>query len=123
MKPENLLFLPSLTSLSADPFREGLAAVANDGKWGFIDSTGKFAISPQFEWVSFYSDGLAAAKSGGKVGYIDKSGKFAITPQFDMALDFREGLAQVGIGNINDSSNSRQGYINKEGKYVWNPAN
>jgi hypothetical protein len=38
----------------------------------------------------------------------------AINPQFDRAGDFYRGLAPVWLGN-------RQGYINKQGKYVWLP--
>jgi hypothetical protein len=49
------------------------------------------------------------------VGYIDKQGRFAINPQFDTGGDFAGGLAPVWVAG-------RQGYINKSGKFVWNPA-
>jgi hypothetical protein len=38
----------------------------------------------------------------------------AINPQFDRAGDFYRGLVPVWLGN-------RQGYTNKQGKYVWWP--
>ncbi len=34
---------------AADMFREGLAPVKKDGKWGFIDTKGRFRIDPSFE--------------------------------------------------------------------------
>ncbi|PSO66851.1 MAG: hypothetical protein BRC47_02055 [Cyanobacteria bacterium QS_7_48_42] len=37
-----------------------------------------------------------------------------VNPQFDSAEKFCQGLAEVTIG-------SKTGYINKAGKYVWNP--
>ena len=67
----------------------GLAAVlpTADGKWGFIDTTGHFAIEPQFDnypagYVAPFSDGYASIESKQRVGYIDKTGQFAITPRF-----------------------------------------
>jgi hypothetical protein len=37
-----------------------------------------------------------------------------INPQFDQGGNFQAGLAPVWVGN-------REGYIDKHGKYVWNP--
>lgn len=42
------------------PFCDGMAAVKKNGLWGFIDSTGKLVIEPQFYRVEDFSDGLAA---------------------------------------------------------------
>jgi hypothetical protein len=41
-------------------FSEGLAAVRVDGKWGFIDRTGKMTIPAQFGIAEPFSEGLAA---------------------------------------------------------------
>ena len=38
------------------------------------------------------------------------------TPQFDSADHFNEGLAEVRIGG-------KVGFIDKTGKYIWNPQN
>lgn len=32
----------------------------DNGKWGFIDTTGKILVAPQYEWAGIFSDGLAA---------------------------------------------------------------
>jgi hypothetical protein len=82
-------------------FFNGLAAAENDnGKWGFIDNTGKVVIPFQFETGSMFSEGLAPVFSKDKYGYIDKSGKWAIQPQFTQANGFVDGLAVVKRGGV-----------------------
>ena len=83
-------------------FCEGLAAVAIDnGKFGFIDKTGKYIIKPQYDAASPFSEGMAAvnigAKQGygGKWGYIDRTGKMIIKPKYDYAGQFKNGIAEV----------------------------
>ena len=102
-------------------FSEGLARVRLDGKCGYIDQSGKVVISPQFEICGDFSEGLAGitvfdANGRFKDGYIDKSGNVVIQPRFDRSFNFHEGLAQVRI-------NRKLGYIDKTGKYVWEPTN
>jgi hypothetical protein len=45
------------------PWSEGVAALLDDkaGKWGFVDASGKFVISPRFDAVSSFSRGFAWA--------------------------------------------------------------
>ncbi len=62
------------------PFSEGLAAVKTDESWGFIDTTGKLAITPQFEFARPFEDGLALVRIHGKQTYITKTGAFVIDP-------------------------------------------
>ena len=50
------------------------------------------------------------------VTVVDKSGKYAINPQFDEAAAFADGLARVKVSR-------KTGYVNPDGKYVWNPTN
>ena len=92
-------------------FSAGLAAVAVGGKWGYIDTTGKWSINPQFDLAGDFADGLAPVTIAGKVGYIDKDGKFIVNPQYDSGAEFYEGLAAVG-------NEQRFGYIDTKGKQV-----
>lgn len=91
-------------------------------KYGFIDRTGNYLISPRFDGAGPFSEGLAVAKIegdfNGKWGYIDKTGKYAIKPQFDAAGPFSEGLAAVNIGG---DINGKWGFIDKSGKFVIKP--
>ena len=84
---------------------------AKDGKFGFVDKTGKVAIEPQFELADPFSEGFAAVLIGDKWGFIDKTGKVVISPQFDATNFFSDGLALVLIG-------WKQVYIDKTGKVV-----
>lgn len=90
---------------SARDFSEGLAAVEQRNKWGFIDPDSKFRIEPQFEAARSFSDGLAAVRREGKWGYVDSTGQWIIQPQFHAADDFSDSLALTDIGYINKSGN------------------
>jgi hypothetical protein len=102
---------------SADfSFSEGLAAwVGGDGRWGFIDKTGGFAIAPELDQVTAFCDGLAAVcvtLNKDTWGYIDNRGAWVIEPQFRLARPFSHGLAAVVIGD-------KSAYIDRTGKVVW----
>ncbi len=83
-------------------FSEGLAVAMRDGEhlWGYINTSGEFAISPRFEsslsdYVWSFADGLARIKVKDKFGFIDRSGAFVIKPQLLDAIDFNDGMARV----------------------------
>lgn len=89
-----------------------LYPISKDGKWGYIDKSGKVLVRPQFESAFLFSDGLAAvSRDGQKYGFIDSSGNFMIEPRYDFALPFREGLAMVRIGD-------KVGYVGRTGRLV-----
>ena len=53
-------------------FREGLAAVKLNGKWGFVDKSGNEAVPLKYDEVRLFSEGLAAVKLNGKWGFISR---------------------------------------------------
>jgi WG containing repeat len=68
--------------------------------WGYINTSGEFAISPRFEssqsdYVWSFADGLAKIEVKDRFGFIDHSGEFVIKPQLLDAMDFSDGLARV----------------------------
>ena len=90
--------------------------ISVNNKTCYIDKTGKVVVKPQFDMGNEFSEGLAAVSIlGGGVGFIDNKGKVVIKPQLQFAETFSEGLAKVDISN-------RHGYIDKTGKYVWEPS-
>lgn len=100
-------------------FAEGLAAfsVTQDAKikWGFVDSNGKVAISPQFASTGNFSNGKCAVQNEeGKWGFIDSEGKIVINYQFEAAEKFVNGQAVVKF-------DGKAGAIDVEGRYVINP--
>ncbi|MDK1032231.1 MAG: WG repeat-containing protein, partial [Planctomycetia bacterium] len=92
-----------------------LLPIKQNGKWGYIDKSGKIIIKPQFDDAWFFSEGLARVGFGEqrgalkwlpeslrgslglahvktvyKYGFIDKTGTMVIKPQFDNAMSFSE---------------------------------
>lgn len=97
--------------------------VAITYKWGFIDTTGKIVIQPQYDDVLPFSEGLAAVMNLKEPkqplwGYINKKGKMVIPQIYERAKSFTDGLGCVRIKSNDELIN---GYINKKGKYVIQP--
>ena len=81
---------------AAYSFSEGLAPVKIDGKWGYVDKTGRLAISPRYESApSAFSEGYAVVPVEGGEQFIDSTGTVAIEEVFDSAWPFMNGLAFV----------------------------
>jgi len=92
-----------------------LFQIVRDGKWGFMNRTGRIVISPAFaEERDFFHDLAAVALPEGKWGYINQTGKLVIDGRFDEVRDFLEELAPVRIGR-------KWGYINTSGQMVVEP--
>lgn len=109
------------TYKDARRFSEGLVPVQDENQtgkngWIYIDRTGKQAIKDTFWFTGPFSEGLAAVARDNyvKKGYIDRSGAMVIKAQFDRAGKFQNGIARVLVGN-------KWGYIDKTGRYVWEP--
>lgn len=80
---------------SAHEFRDGLAAIQQRARWGFMDTSGQIVIPPRFASVMGFSEGLAAVRSGGAWGFIDTTGQFVIPPTLSSCGSFHEGRAWV----------------------------
>jgi hypothetical protein len=95
-------------------FAEGLAVVAQEKKYGFIDTDGKVRIPFRFSHAATFSEDLASAQrdAGGPSGFIDKVGNWVIPPRFKAAEPFVDGLALVM------TDEGRWDYIDRTGKTV-----
>src|SRR5690554_5998565 len=69
-------------------FNEGLARIKQDGKWGYLDATGKEVIPFEYDDAGSFSEGLAPVMKRKKWGYIDKSGRVVIDLHYDGAGGF-----------------------------------
>ncbi|MEM7101897.1 MAG: WG repeat-containing protein [Bacteroidota bacterium] len=83
-------------------------------RYGYMNSTGEWVITPQFDWAYGFSEGLASVNKDGKWGFIDKKGQTVIGYRdFEEGSRFINGLAAISInGNWNN-------YINKKGEFVY----
>ncbi len=87
-----------------------LTYAEKDKKIGFVDSSGKWVIEPQFDKARAFSDGLAPVANGKTWGYINEQGEMVIEPQFRDAEVFSDGLAPV--------KDKEWGFIDTSGKLV-----
>jgi hypothetical protein len=60
---------------AASPFREGVAAVKLDGKWGYIETNGNWFILPRFEDAKPFYNGRAFASCHGNPVVVTRRGE------------------------------------------------
>lgn len=95
-------------------FSEGLLAVKNNGKWGYMNKKGDMVIDCLYESAGNFSEGLAVVKKDGKCGYINNKGEVVIDFKYDSADNFSFGY---GVGYIGRSKNI---VIDKNGNEIIN---
>lgn len=88
-----------------------LHRISVNRKVGFIDSSGKVVIEPQFDWAYEFSEGLSQARLGDKEGYIDSTGKWVFEINTHDDRPFRCGVAVVCTGK-------RTGIVDRTGKVI-----
>jgi hypothetical protein len=99
-------------------FQEGLARVAKNGKFGFIDKTGEIIIDFVYEDVGHFSQGLAYyMNSEDRYGYIDKKGEIVISPKYDYAEEFNLNKQAI-VADINDDYDYIYSLIDKDGDVI-----
>ena len=110
------------------PFSEGLAVIyiyntKNEVTTGFMDKKGKIKYAMTFllpkdlekeEFCVFenFSSGMAQITLDYRTGYINKNFQIVIPPIYEFARDFDGELAYVKFEDM-------EGYINKQGKWIW----
>jgi hypothetical protein len=116
-------------------FAEGVAAAsiaynASLEKWGYINTSGKFVIEPQFDYAELFFFGTAVAGIGYhrpasqrlslpnidqcKYGLINKEGAFLIQPSFERLYQLERDVfgAQLKAGNDYMWTPRERGLIN-----------
>lgn len=109
------LVVAALALASAPHADAPLFRVRVDGKWGYIDASGRVVIAPRFDRADPFSEGLAAVQEGEVLGYVDATGRMVLVPAQAPAgtlhRRFSEGLAAVRVGD-------RHGYVDRTGALV-----
>ena len=93
---------------------ESLVKVEVNGKFGFVDKTGKEIVPPKYDDIHEFSEGLAKVQIDGKRGFINTEGKEVVELKYDKAWKFSEGLAKV-------KANGKFGFVDKTGKEIVPP--
>ena len=111
---------PKLEFEQTRGFSSGYAAVYKEGKWGYIDKTGKLVIPYTFDYAESFAGSYAVVQLNGGAsagsrtplyGLIDKKGKPLAGVEYQLISDAKEGLYVVG-------KDGKFGYIDKKGKLV-----
>ena len=92
-------------------FREGMARVKKNGKWGLIDKTGEVIMPVEYDKIWDFNEGLAQVWKNDKRGYINKTGKVVIPIEYDYVTSFDDGLVSV-------RKNDKWGFLDMTGKVV-----
>ncbi|MFL5262622.1 MAG: WG repeat-containing protein [Anaeromyxobacteraceae bacterium] len=101
---------------------EGLVAVRYQGRWGYVDRTGRGVIRPQFSGAGEFSDGLApVSEQAWTCGYLDRTGKLAIPARFRLCYPFSSGRARVEILG-EDPKVPLPAFIDRTGRVVFEGA-
>ena len=94
------------------PFKEGLALVCQNGKYGFINTQGENVIPCKYELATDFSEGLAVVKLNGKYGYVDEEGNDTFLKANSDELEYS------AIDNaITNLSSERYDLVSCNGKY------
>ena len=117
-------------------FNEGFALVgvydetAGEDFDGYMDKEGKLAIGGQYVRADPFSEGLAMVIDWEKTFFINSRGETVIdlkgyagrdtfSDEYEPVGSFNEGLAEVGIKIVSRYGYSRFGFVNKQGKVVF----
>lgn len=93
--PDGLPVIPPCYDRAME-FSEGVAAVCQEGKWGYINTHGELKRPGLiYQACGPFSEGLAAVCRNGKWGYVDASGVEVIPCRFEDAWPFSEGKGLV----------------------------
>ena len=92
----------------AKPFTEGLAAIKENGKWGYIDTQGNTVIPCQYDLAFPFSEGLAivGVKGAGDLyesytlGFLDRTGAYTPFQMADGAQLFQEEDSRFHNGYV-----------------------
>ncbi|MEN9327010.1 MAG: hypothetical protein RI943_1450 [Bacteroidota bacterium] len=103
------------SNLENGDFKDSLALVKKNEKYGFINSKGVEVVPTKYDDLGSFHEGFAIAKLNGAIGYINKKGEFLFKPSENFELtNFQEGRAIV-----EDKENESVYAINTKGEKVF----
>ena len=94
--------------------------VDEEGRYGYIDSSGEVIIEPQYGYANFFSEGMAFVVIDEKGAYINEKGEVITSGDYFYGDSFCNGLAVVYYYDIkgNEEDDEISAVINKDGKEV-----
>ena len=92
-------------------FAEDIACVSLNGKFGYIDKTGKTIIEFKYEDGDDFINGIARVMLDNKTSFINKTGKEIVPFKYTFISDFSDSIAIAGL-------NEKVGIIDINGKEI-----
>jgi hypothetical protein len=93
---------------------EGLLAIRQNGKWGFMNNKGEVVITPKYDSCEVFKYGFARVKNGTKWGIIDRSGTQILESKYESIYSGENGVFIFSDGSV-------WGAIDKTGKLLIPP--
>ena len=128
--PRGAVVIEPRFSVAQDFSKRGIAAVADESGWKFIDRTGKVLIRPYVldNGPDPFQEGLARFMEAGMFGFFDERGKVVIPARFAFAAPFSEGRAVFCQGCREQAEGEHRamqgglwGFIDRKGRIVITP--
>jgi hypothetical protein len=91
-------------------FEDGMVPVLVEKQWGYINTEGKTAITPQYLKASKFNGGFAVVKKEDNFIIVNKTGTETVIPEIIDLRHFSEGLAPF------KSTDKKFGFINTSGE-------
>jgi len=98
------------TTSSSEPDELRLYPIKENGKWGFMDVSGKVLVQPTFDYVWDFSGGLGRFKINGKYGFVNATGEVVVQPALTYADDFTGEYTRVNTKDTLISEVTFDGY-------------
>ncbi len=84
-------YIPAGYTLEA--YSDGMLLLSRDGRYGYMDYTGKWVVEPDLLEAGAFVEGVAAVKNrGGNYGMIDTDGNAVIPFKYDYVSNISSGL-------------------------------
>ena len=117
----------AVAQTTSDPFpkpipaTEGVIAVRQDKKLGYMSVSGKMVIEPRWEEGGDFKEGLAPVREGMLWFFIDHAGNVAakLPPNVRHAMPLSEGRALVSADR--DVPGRKLGYLDRAGQWAIPP--
>jgi hypothetical protein len=110
----------------AYPFRNGLASVQKEGRWGAINAGGELVIPAAYGSPLVFTEGLAEFSfdnhtAGNRRGVISLSGEIIVRPRYQSISHFSGGLACVSTDDLYGYIDSHGNQGNRKGSPLRGP--
>jgi|TARA_B110000902_G_C14193613_1_gene545075 hypothetical protein len=115
---KSVIYIIILLSILGCANNEKLVSPAKfNGKYGYIETNGKWFIEPKFDSVGIFYNGYADFYSNGKSGLISPNGNIIIPAKYDFIGNVENDLALVEINDYYNFSDLKGNLISKSDFY------